>query len=165
MLGMAEQHCKFDFIIKNKYVSKTCVEAALKAIDKLLGKEVKPKRNLVVHQRQHNEECLEAAEMYSALQKYDSQDDNEDSQTNRYSVFVSSITNKFVRDKKAQLSRFNQELFSEVKRLLDTLESQFVVRHSASKKLSDLVMPGVAAHLTFTPPPITSAAECPEQAK
>jgi len=131
-LGMPEEDCRFDSIVRNDYVSNTNVARALKELDKLL-KPFRRLRNVVIHRRRHSDQDFAEFELYYLLQKTELKERTADPLTKRYFVWYKAQTDQRVQEKKRSLGEINQKVFSEIKQLFVALEPTFVRIHGSIK--------------------------------
>lgn len=122
-LGVLERECRYSVIAQNSHVRRTKVSSALKNIDNAT-KPYRNQRNLVVHRRRHAEDSLTKIEPYYILQK-ERISSSEECITQRFYYAYKTRTDRFIKEKKEELTLSNQRVFSAVSEMLLALEPVF----------------------------------------
>ena len=125
-LGNSEQNIEHLIIAENIFVKRSKIYSPLKSLRKLLNT-FTYKRNIIIHQKEYQEDDLRRLEFYCMFQgKISLTELEHNAGKEEINYIVNELSKKIVKEKLKQFSNFNYLLFERIYLLLSESQKEFI---------------------------------------
>ena len=123
-LGLPERECSEATVVKNSHLKGTATAKTLGQLIQFV-KPVREQRNVIIHRRRHHENGLDKVARFFVLEQYEQAGESTKRVTPKYRWLYKSLTDKYVADKKRELTKINAAAEDLGALLFDALEPEF----------------------------------------
>lgn len=123
-LGLPERECSESTVVKNSHVSNTAAGMVLRSLLKFVAP-VRQQRNVIIHRHRHQEHRFDRFAKFFILEQFEQGADPANRVTPKYEWFFRTLTNKYVEERKGELTAQNVAAEDIGEALFDALQSVF----------------------------------------